>query len=192
MRFRPSEMEGVVQVDAEAVDDERGWFARLHCETEFAASGLPARMVQTSVSHSRARGTLRGMHFQWPPSREGKLVRCIRGAIHDVVVDLRPASPTFAKWVAFELSAANRRALFMPAGCAHGFQTLADDSEVLYQMTDVYAPLLAAGVRWSDRAFDIRWPLPVSSMHARDAGYPDFDAAAFTAEWKARSSPAHD
>lgn len=187
MRFQPLALAGVVQVDADAAEDERGWFARLHCEALFAANGLPAHMVQTSLSHSRTRGTLRGLHFQWPPSNEAKLVRCMRGAVHDVVVDLRPGSPTRTQSLAVELSAANRRALLIPVGCAHGFQTLADDTEVLYQMTDVYAPSLAAGVRWDDPAFGIRWPLPVGTINARDAAYADFDATAFTAEWQARS-----
>ena len=188
MRFQPLQIPGVVQVDAEGAADARGSFARLHCEREFEVHGLPSRMVQSSVSYSRLRGTLRGMHFQWPPSREGKLVRCIRGSIHDVVIDLRPDSATFAQHVALELTAAGRRAVFIPPGFAHGFQTLEDDVEVMYQMTDFYDPALAAGVRWNDSAFGIAWPLPVTAIHERDAGYADFDAVRFADEYGARSS----
>lgn len=188
MRFQPLEIQGVVQVDVEAAADARGSFARLHCEREFEAHGLAQRMVQSSVSHSRRRGTVRGMHFQWPPSSEGKLVRCIRGAIFDVVIDLRPDSSTYARHVSLELTAADRRAVFIPPGLAHGFQTLEDDAEVLYQMTDFYEPALAAGVRWNDPAFGIAWPLPVTTIHERDAAYTDFDAVRFADEYGARSS----
>jgi dTDP-4-dehydrorhamnose 3,5-epimerase len=188
MRFQPLPIQGVVQVDVEAAADARGSFARLHCEREFGAQGLVPRMVQSSVSHSRQRGTLRGMHFQLLPSQEGKLVRCIRGSIHDVVIDLRPDSATFAQHVALELTAAGRRAVFIPPGLAHGFQTLEDDVEVMYQMTDFYDLALAAGVRWNDPAFGIAWPLPVTAIHERDAGYADFDAVRFADEYGARSS----
>jgi dTDP-4-dehydrorhamnose 3,5-epimerase len=188
MRFQPLPIQGVVQVDVEAAADARGSFARLHCEREFEAQGLAPRMVQSSVSHSRQRGTLRGMHFQWPPSQEGKLVRCIRGSIHDVVIDLRPDSATFAQHLALQLTAAGRCAVFIPPGLAHGFQTLDDDVEVLYQMTDSYDPALAAGVRWNDPAFGIAWPLPVTAIHERDAGYADFNAVRFADEYGARSS----
>lgn len=177
MRFQPLTLEGVVQIEAEPVVDERGWFARMHCERELESRGLAAHMVQTSISHSRTRGTLRGMHLQLSPSREAKLVRCIRGAIHDVVVDLRIDSATRLQHLAVELSAANGRALYIPPGLAHGFQTLADEVEVLYQMTDYYDPMRATGVRWNDPAFAIAWPLPVTTIHPRDAGYPDFDSA---------------
>lgn len=175
MQFQPLSLPGVVQVDAEPAADGRGAFARLHCEREFAAHGLAARMVQTSVSLSRRRGTLRGMHWQRAPSREAKLVRCIRGSVLDVVIDLRPDSATFLQHIAVELAAATRRALYIPPGLAHGFQTLEDEVEVLYQMSDFYDPALAAGVRWNDPAFGIAWPLPVSTIHERDATYPDFD-----------------
>jgi dTDP-4-dehydrorhamnose 3,5-epimerase len=175
MQFQPLSLSGVVQVDAEPAADERGAFARLHCEREFADHGLVARMVQTSVSLSRRRGTLRGMHWQRAPSREAKLVRCMRGSVLDVVIDLRPDSATFLQHIAIELAAATRRALYIPPGLAHGFQTLEDEVEVLYQMSDFYDPTLAAGVRWNDPAFGIAWPLPVSTIHERDATYPDFD-----------------
>jgi dTDP-4-dehydrorhamnose 3,5-epimerase len=175
MQFQPLSLSGVLQVDVEPVADARGAFARLHCEREFAAQGLAAHMVQTSVSFSRRRGTLRGMHWQRAPSREAKLVRCVRGSLLDVVIDLRPDSTTFLQHIAVELTAGTRRALYIPHGLAHGFQTLEDDVEVLYQMTDFYDPTLAAGVRWNDPAFGIAWPLPVSTIHERDAMYPDFD-----------------
>lgn len=186
MKFQALDLIGVVRVDVESLADERGWFGRLHCEREFAAQGMLSRMVQSSISASRRAGTVRGMHLQWPPSREGKLVRCIRGAIHDVVIDLRPDSPGYTRHVAIELSAINRHALYIPPGCAHGFQTLADDVEVLYQMADYYEPSLATGVRWNDAAFAIDWPLPVASINDRDATYGDFDRVRFAAEVRRR------
>lgn len=186
MRFDATPIEGVVRIDAEPALDDRGWFARLHCESDFAAQGLPARMVQTSLSHSTARGTVRGMHFQRPPSREGKLVRCVRGAIYDVVIDLRAGSSSYLQHVSAELTAANRSALFIGPGLAHGFQTLEPDTEVLYQMTDFHDPSLASGVRWNDPAFGIEWPLPAVMIHTRDAAYPDFDATMFSVHMTTR------
>jgi len=186
MRFQPLELEGVLRVEADPLADDRGWFARLHCEREFERQGLPSRMVQSSVSFSRTKGTLRGMHLQWPPSREGKLVRCIQGAIHDVVIDLRPDSRSYTRHLVIELTARNRQAVYIPPGLAHGFQTMSDDVEVLYQMTDFYEPTLATGVRWNDAAFAIDWPLPVSSINERDATYPDFDPVRFAAEVRGR------
>ena len=167
--------------------DDRGFFARTFCADEFAGAGLPTGLVQASVSFNARRGTLRGMHFQWPPSREGKLVRCIRGAVHDVLLDLRPRSPTYLRHVAVQLDDEGRDAVFVPHGVAHGFLTLADGAEVLYQMTDVYAPDLAAGVRWDDPAFGIHWPITESVVISdRDASYPDFDRVRFEAELKRR------
>src|SRR5829696_5997668 len=136
MRFTPSQLTDTVIVDVEARVDERGLFARTFCENEFAAAGLPTRFVQSSVSCNTRRGTLRGLHYQAPPRPEGKLVRCTRGAVHDVVVDLRSSSATFLKWISVGLTSENRRAIYVPPGCAHGFQTLVDDSELLYLMTD--------------------------------------------------------
>jgi dTDP-4-dehydrorhamnose 3,5-epimerase len=176
VRFTPSAVSGVVIVDVEPRADERGAFSRTWCADEFEAAGLPGRLAQTSVSVTARRGTLRGLHFQRPPSREGKLVRCTRGRIHDVVVDLRPDSPTFLRHVALELDDRAHRAVYVPPGCAHGFQTLVDDAEVLYAMTDRHAPELADGVRWDDPAFAIRWPERPTLIHPRDAAYPDFDA----------------
>ena len=191
MRFEALELSGAALVKLERLPDERGFFARSMCAEEFRAHGLPAEFVQSSISWNRRRGTLRGMHFQWPPSREGKLVRCLRGAIHDVLLDLRPAEPTYLRHHAVVLDQENRDAVFIPSGVAHGFQTLADDSEVLYQMTDFHAPALAAGVRWNDTAFGIRWPIGDDIVIApRDASYPDFDARAFAVELNRRAAQA--
>lgn len=186
MRFEPLGIADAVRVVSEPADDERGSFVRLHCEREFAQHGLAARIVQTSLSTSRRRGTVRGLHFQWPPSNEAKLVRCIRGAVYDVLVDLRPDSPTYTRHASVELSDDNHLALYIPSGCAHGFQALTDDAHVLYQMTDHYQPSLAGGVRWNDAAFGIAWPLPATVLHPRDAAYADFDAAAFAGTLRAR------
>ena len=174
MRFTASELGDTVIVDIEEHVDGRGLFARTFCENEFAAAGLPTRFVQSSVSFNTRRGTLRGLHYQVPPKAEGKLVRCTRGAIYDVVVDLRSQSATFLRWIGVELTAENRRALYVPPGCAHGFQTLTDDAEVLYLMTEFHAPETARGVRWNDPIFGVEWPIPNPTLSERDAAYPDF------------------
>jgi dTDP-4-dehydrorhamnose 3,5-epimerase len=174
MRFTPSELADIVIVDVEPHVDGRGLFARTFCEAEFAAAGLPTRFVQSSVSFNTRRGTLRGLHYQAPPKPEAKLVRCTHGTIHDVVVDLRPSSATFLRWISVELTAENRRALYIPGWCAHGFQTLTDDAEVLYLMTEFYAPELARGVRWNDPVFGVEWPIADPRLSERDATYPDF------------------
>ena len=155
-------------------EDGRGWFARIRCEDEFARRGLEARFVQTSLSFNRHRGVLRGMHFQVAPREEVKLVRSVRGAIHDVVVDLRPDSPTFTKHFSAVLSQENRRAMYVPPGFAHGFQALEDGSEVLYEISQAYSPEHARGVRWDDPAFGIAWPVPEPILLERDRDYPDF------------------
>lgn len=183
MRFTPLEVAGVVRVQIEPREDERGFFARTVCAREFAAQGLPAQFVQSSISWSRRRGTVRGLHFQWPPSHEDKLVRCLRGAVHDVLLDLRPQSPSYLAHVAVALDAHSRDAVFVPSGVAHGFQTLSDDCEVLYQMSDYHAPELAGGVRWNDPRFAISWPITAGvTLGARDAAYPDFERLGFEAE----------
>ena len=174
MRFTRCELRDAVVVDVEGHVDARGLFARTFCEEEFATAGLPTRFVQSSVSFNTWRGTLRGLHYQLHPRAEGKLVRCTRGAIYDVVVDLRSSSDTFLHWVGVELTAENRRALYVPPGCAHGFQTLTDDAEVLYLMSEFYAPDLARGVRWNDPIFGIAWPIADATLSERDATYPDF------------------
>ena len=189
MRFEDLELSGTSLVRLEPKADSRGFFARSACVREFRAHGLPGEFVQSSVSYNRRHGTVRGLHFQWPPSREGKLVRCVRGALHDVLLDLRPGERTYLKHCAVMLHQDIRDAVFIPAGVAHGFQTLADDTEVLYQMTDFYAPELAAGVRWNDSVFGIKWPIASEVVISdRDAGYPDFDRRSFEAELAARSA----
>ncbi len=189
MRFQTLGIAGAALVRIEPHTDERGFFARTVCAREFEAHGLRADFVQSSISLNHRRGTVRGLHLQWPPSQEHKLVRCLRGAIFDVLLDLRPGQPTYLSHLAFELSGDNRDALYIPAGVAHGFQTLADDSEVLYQMTDFHAPELATGVRWDDPAFGIEWPQrPATVIAARDAGYPDFFKSGFEAELARRSA----
>lgn len=184
MEFEKTTIEGVYRVLLRRHEDERGFFARTWCAREFAAMGLPDVCVQTSVSHNARRGTLRGLHFQWPPSQEGKLVRCEQGAVHDVALDLRPGSPTFLRHVALVLEASSCDAVYIPPGVAHGFQALENDSRILYMMTDYFAPELADGVRYDDAAFAIRWPLPVSLVAARDREYPDFDPARHIARMK--------
>lgn len=190
MRFHETGIAGAVMVSIEPHADARGYFARTWCAREFAAHGLPARFVQASLSRNTRRGTLRGLHLQLPPSEEGKLVSCITGAIHDVVVDLRPGSPTFLRHFGVELSAERHDALYIPPGLAHGFQTLADGTEVLYQMTDYFAPELAFGVRWSDPAFAIAWPIATpTAILERDAGYDDFDVSAYRRRLESGGEP---
>jgi dTDP-4-dehydrorhamnose 3,5-epimerase len=172
MRFEPTPLAGVFVVEIEPVHDNRGFFASLFDAGAFRARGLTAVVAQSSLSLNRVRGTLRGMHYQRPPAAEAKLVRCIRGAIFDVAVDLRAGSPTHLRWTSCELSAGNRRALYIPEGCAHGFQTLEDDTEVLYHVSHAYAPALADGVHYQDPAIDITWPLAVSELSERDTSWP--------------------
>lgn len=174
MRFATTGLAGVVVVEAEPRGDERGAFARLHCPDEFAAAGRPFVPAQTSLSRNPRAFTLRGLHHQPAPHAEVKLVRCVRGRIYDVAVDLRPQSPTHRRWTACELSADNLRALLVPEGVAHGFLTLEPDSDVLYQIAPKYAPGHEAGVRWDDPAFAIDWPAPPQVISPRDAGYPDY------------------
>jgi dTDP-4-dehydrorhamnose 3,5-epimerase len=170
--FRPTELPGVWVIEPERSADERGFFARTWCAREFEARGLTAELTQCSVSWNRTRGTVRGLHFQAAPHEEAKLVRCTRGAIHDVALDLRAASPTRRRWVAVELTADNRRMLFVPEGVAHGFQTLADDTEVFYQISREYRPDAQRGVRWHDPALGITWPVRDAIVSARDAALP--------------------
>ena len=176
MIFTETRLPGVLIVDLERREDERGFFARSWCQREFEEHGLNAALAQCNISFNTRRGTLRGMHYQAAPHEETKLVRCTMGAIFDVLVDLRPASPTYQSWIGVELTAGNRIMLYVPPGIAHGFETLADDSEVFYQMSEFYAPECARGARWNDPAFDIRWPFPPTVISARDQGYPDFAA----------------
>jgi dTDP-4-dehydrorhamnose 3,5-epimerase len=170
--FEPTPLAGAQVVDLNRVEDERGFFARSFCSDEFKERGLNPRAVQCNVSFNRRRGTLRGMHFQVPPHEEAKLVRCTQGAIWDVIVDLRENSPTLRRWYGVELAAESRRALYVPEGFAHGFQTLTDDAEVLYMMSEFYHPESARGLRWDDPKLGIAWPLPDPVMSGRDRSYP--------------------
>ena len=172
MIFRATKLEGAFLIEPERKEDERGYFARTFCEREFAEHGLRSCFVQCNTSFNRRKGTLRGMHFQAAPHEEAKLVSCTRGAIYDVIVDLRPGSSTYHQHVAETLSADNGRMLYIPEGFAHGFQTLADDTEVFYQMSEFYDPESARGVRWNDPAFQIQWPEAERIMIARDREYP--------------------
>jgi len=175
--FTPLRLPGAYVIDLVRHDDDRGFFARWWSRDEWEARGLTPRIEQCSISFNRRRGTLRGMHYQAAPYEEAKLVRCTRGAIYDVVVDLRPAAPTYTQWEAIELTADNRRSVYVPEGVAHGFLTLADETEVSYQISVPYMPDLARGVRWNDPAFGIVWPEPVEVLSPRDASYPDFTRA---------------
>lgn len=172
MKFVETALPGACVIEMEPIRDERGFFARSFCREEFAAHGLNPGLVQCSVSFNEKRGTLRGMHWQAKPHEEAKLVRCTLGAIYDVILDLRPDSPAFRHWIAVELSAENHRALYIPEGCAHGFQTLADNSEVFYQMSGFYHPGCARGVRWDDPAFGIEWPVAEPILSRKDRDYP--------------------
>jgi dTDP-4-dehydrorhamnose 3,5-epimerase len=174
MHFIPSKLKGAYIIEPEKLEDERGFFARTWCEREFKNRGLDPDLVQCSISFNRKKGTLRGMHFQLPPYAETKLVRCTKGAIYDVVVDLRPDSQTLHQWIAVELTAENRKALYVPKGFAHGFQTLQDDTEVLYQISEFYAPEYARGFRWNDPQFNIEWSERVNVISKRDQDYEDY------------------
>jgi len=175
VKFLTTELDGLVLIELERLEDERGFFARTFCVREFEEQGLKPEVAQCSVSHNKVRGTLRGMHFQADPHAECRLVRCTAGAIYDVAVDLRRGSKTFLKWVAVELSAENCRSLYVPEGFAHGFQTLVDGSEVHYQMSVPYHAPSARGVRWDDPLLAIDWPLEPTVISARDRQYPDLD-----------------
>lgn len=173
MRFTPTEIAGVVRVEAEPHRDDRGLFARLHCPEAFAAAGIPFEPAQTSISRNPHLHTLRGLHYQPAPNAETKLVRVSRGRIFDVAVDLRPASLTYRRWTAAELSAENLMGLLIPEGVAHGFLTLEPDTDVIYQIAPAFRPGHEAGVRWDDPAFGIQWPAPPTLISPRDAAYPD-------------------
>lgn len=172
MIFAATTLQGAYLIELEPVEDERGFFARTWCQREFAEHGLDDRLVQCNLSFNKRRGTVRGMHYQLPPSAETKLVRCVRGALYDVIIDLRPASPTYLQWTGVLLSAANRQALYIPQGFAHGFQTLEDETEIFYQMSEFYAPTSARGLRWDDPCCQIQWPLPITVIAAKDESYP--------------------
>jgi dTDP-4-dehydrorhamnose 3,5-epimerase len=177
LRFVPTSLAGVYVVEQERHADERGFFARTWCALEFAEQGLEPKLAQCSVSFNRLRGTLRGLHYQAPPFTEAKLVRCIRGALYDVAVDLRPDSWGFRKWVGVELTEGDGRALYVPRGFAHGFYCLADATEVAYQTSAPFRPEAARGVRWNDPFHGVAWPGPVEVIAPRDRDYPDVDAS---------------
>jgi dTDP-4-dehydrorhamnose 3,5-epimerase len=179
MVFRETKLGGAYIIDLAPRPDERGFFARTFCEREFAEHGLPTRFPQCNLSRNDRAKTLRGMHYQAAPHRESKVVRCVTGAIHDVIVDLRPGSPTHLGWVGVELSARNGRALFVPEGFAHGFVTLEDATDVFYHMGAFFQSEGARGARWNDPRFGIEWPVTPAIIAARDAAYPDFDVESF-------------
>lgn len=172
--FQPTALPGAFIVELEKHEDDRGFFARTWCRREFEKMGLNAELSQCNVSYNRCRGTLRGMHWQAPPHAEAKLIRCTRGRIWDAIIDLRTESPAYMQHFGVELTAESGRALYVPEGMAHGFQTLEDDCEVSYQMSEYYEPAAARGLRWNDPAFGIRWPIKNPILHPRDAAYQDF------------------
>jgi len=174
MIFEETPLPGAFVIRLERREDDRGFFARSWCQHEFAAHNLIDRIVQVNTSYNRLRGTLRGMHWQQAPHAETKLVRCTRGALYDVIVDLRPDSPAYKRWVGVELTADNRDMLYVPEGFAHGFQTLVDGTEAIYQVSQFYTPGAERGARHDDPAFDIGWPLPVAAISDKDGGWPDY------------------
>lgn len=176
MKFSETALKGAFIIEPERIEDERGFFARTFCRREFEARGLNPDLVQCSISFNHQRATLRGMHYQSAPHGEAKLVRCTRGAIYDVIIDLRPQSPTFRRWVAVDISAENHLMVYVPEGFAHGFQTLQDETEVSYHISEFYSPERARGVRWNDPAFAIGWPIADPVISVRDQTHPEFIA----------------
>jgi dTDP-4-dehydrorhamnose 3,5-epimerase len=174
--FQETKIPGVVEIRIEPRCDERGFFARSWCRREFERNGLNPALAQCNISFNERKGTLRGMHFNAAPDAEAKVVRCTKGRLYDVAIDLRPGSPTFKQWVAVVLSAEERNMLYVPEGCAHGFLTMEDQTEVFYQMSDFYKPDVARGVRWDDPAFRICWPASVAVISGKDLSYPDFES----------------
>ena len=177
MIFVETPLLGAYVIEVEKHEDERGFFARSWCAREFAAKGLDYQLVQCNVSFNKLKGTLRGLHYQIPPHAEVKLVRCTKGSLFDVIVDLRKASPTFLKWFAIELTAANHRMLHIPKLFAHGFQTLEDDTEIFYQMSEFYEPAASEGLRWNDPKLDINWPDADRTILQKDQAYPNLDVS---------------
>ena len=174
MIFNETELKGAFIIGLERHQDDRGFFARTFCQKELEAHGLISDVAQANMSLSKTRGTLRGMHYQKSPFEETKLVRCTQGALYDVIIDLRPDSPTFKKWIGVELTADNYRMLFVPKNFAHGFITLTGDTEVTYMVSQFYAPGAELGIRWNDPQFGIQWPLDAQVISEKDAGWPDF------------------
>lgn len=176
MIFRKTKLKGAYIIELERVKDERGFFARSFCEKEFEAHGLIGRFVQGNISFNEKRGTLRGMHYQMAPHEEAKLIRCTRGAIYDVIIDLRPNSDTYLDWIGVELTANNRKMLYLPENFAHGYQTLVHDTEVYYLASQFYSPSSVRGVRYDDPAVGIEWPLEVKVISDQDKSWPDYRA----------------
>lgn len=174
LRFTPTILNGAYIIDIEPIADERGFFARSWCQHEFCRQGLNSQLMQCNISFNKARGTLRGLHYQETPYGEAKLIRCSAGAVYDVIVDLRTISPSYGQWFSVELTAANYRMLYVPEGIAHGFQSLEEGTEVFYQMSQAYHEECARGIRWNDPAFKVSWPLPNPILSKRDESYPDF------------------
>ncbi len=172
MILKETKLKGAYSIELQPMEDERGFFARTFCQKEFVASGLNPKLIQCNISYNKRKGTLRGMHYQVSPMAEAKLVRCTQGAMYDVIIDIRPESTTYCEWIAVELSADNYRMIYIPEGFAHGFQTLMDDTEVFYQMSEFYAPECARGVRWDDPAFGIVWPDDKRIISEKDMNYP--------------------
>jgi dTDP-4-dehydrorhamnose 3,5-epimerase len=177
VRFKPTSIDGAYLIEPELAEDQRGFFARLWCAEEFRENGLDTRLAQASISYNRRRGTIRGLHWQAAPYGENKLVRCSAGAIYDVLVDIRPHSTSYMRWEAFLLSHRNRRMIFIPEGIAHGFQTLEDDTEISYQMSEAYHPEAACGLRWDDPSFNIIWPISDPILSLKDCSYECFTDA---------------
>ncbi len=175
MKFHELPLAGAYTIDLDLIEDDRGFNARAWCRNEFTAAGLPTDLAQINVIHNRVRGTVRGFHYQWPPHGEAKLFRVTSGAIHDVIVDLRPESATFGQHVSVTLRAEDHRMLFVPARFGQAFQTLEDDTQLTYQVTEFYTPDAGDGFRWDDPAFGIDWPLEPVSISAKDASWPDLD-----------------
>lgn len=173
MIFKETDLEGAYIVELEAIEDNRGFFARSFCRKEFEKYGLNPNIVQCNISYNKKKGTLRGMHYQVKPHEEAKIVSCVKGSIYDVIIDLRPDSPTRCHWFAVELSAENFKMLYIPEAFAHGFQTLEDNTVVFYQMSEFYHPECAMGVRWDDPAFNIEWPDDARIITVKDLRYPD-------------------
>ena len=174
MKFIETRLMGAYVIEPQLLEDERGYFARVYCENEFLAQGLQPQVRQCNISRNREKGTLRGFHYQCQPHAESKLIRCVRGAIYDVIIDLRRNSPTYAGWFAIELSEENRKQLYVPEDFAHGFLTLADETEVFYQMSAFYEPQASRGIRFNDPAFNVVWPYPIHMISDKDAGWSDY------------------
>jgi dTDP-4-dehydrorhamnose 3,5-epimerase len=176
MIFTQTPLAGAFIITPDLIEDERGFFARTFCRREFEANGLNPNLVQCNISFNKQKGTLRGMHYQVAPHAEVKLVRCTAGAIYDVIIDLRAESPTFRQWISVELTAENHHQLYVPEGFAHGYETLTDNTEVAYQVSEFYSPESERGIRWDDPAFVVSWPLPVAAVSSKDATHPNWEA----------------